>query len=90
MTGDSERHRLVAEVDKLMKRAKELGFLQTREILIVALNILSQEEPLRKWPVVCPLRVVRDDVERFDPDWSAKEGVYFQQLIDAQHLPDSH
>ncbi|WP_071796246.1 hypothetical protein [Natronohydrobacter thiooxidans] len=84
MTSELIRYDLVKEVCGFIERVEELGFLQTREILLVGLSILSQETPHLRKQVVVPLRAIGDDHANRDTDWSVKEAGYLQMLIDAQ------
>lgn len=87
MTSNSDRWELILELDRQIKHTKDLGFLQTREVLIVALSVLSQEDSILAKTALRPLRLVRDDVETSEADWLAKEPAYLKILVDAQHLP---
>ena len=87
MTRNSDRWELILELGRQIQHTKALGFTQTREVLIVALSVLSQEDSIRAKSALRPLHLVRDDDETSDSDWLAKEPAYLKILIDAQHLP---
>lgn len=90
MTCNSDRWELILELDRQIKHTKDLGFLQTSQVLIVALSVLSQEDSIRTKSALRPLRLVRDDVESSEADWLAKEHAYLKILVNAQHLPATH
>lgn len=84
MTHNASKDELIASIGGLVSHAQTVGFPQTREILIVALTILSQEIRQPTKPVqVAGKRAAYANLDH-EPDWHAKEEIYLQALIEAQ------
>jgi len=90
VTNDAFKDELIESISELVSYSETFGFSQTREILLVAMTVLSQETRLPNKPVQGVGGGKPGDHRDRDRDWYAKEEIYLQALTEAQDEPGSY